>query len=124
MALALLVTRIGAGNSPIGHGASRIDNGGLTEGTLGLQVPKAVELTDPLVKESLALGILGSHGEVHLGHAFHDVGPLADLRRTRPHERNAGGQGGVLFSLFGEGVASKANSTAIGREGKTKTNFA
>ncbi len=36
-----------------------------------------MELTDPLVEESLALGLLGGHGKVNLGHAFHEVGPLA-----------------------------------------------
>ena len=99
----LLVARIGPGHAPVSHGASRVDDGGLTEGALGLQVPKTMELTDPLVEESLALGLLGGHGKVHLGHAFHEVGPLAGAFVERfAVSGMPGGYGCVAFLPLGE----------------------
>ena len=75
----------------------------LTEGALCLQVPKTVKLAQPLVEESLALGLLGGHGKVHLGHAFHEVGSLArSLVESFPVSGMPGGHGSVVVLLLGE----------------------
>ena len=99
----LLVAQIGPGHTPVGHGAGGVDDGGLTEGALGLQVPESVKLAQPLVEESLALGLLGGHGKVHLGHAFHEVGPLAGAFVERfAVSGMPGGYGCVAFLPLGE----------------------
>ena len=99
----LLVSRIGPCHTPVGHGAGGVDDGCLPERTLGLQVPKTVKLTKPLVEESLALGLLGGYGKVNLGHAFHEVGSLPrSLVESFPVSRMPGGHGSVVVLLLGE----------------------
>ena len=99
----LLVAHIGPGHSPISHGAVGVDDGGLTEGALGLQVPKTVKLTQSLVEESLALGLFCGHGKVYLGHALHKVGPLArPLVERFSMCGMPGGHGCVVVLLLGK----------------------
>ena len=72
-------------------------------GALGLQIPETVKLAQPLVEESLALGLLGGHGKVHLWHAFHEVGSLARaLVESFPVSGMPGGHGSIVVLLLGD----------------------
>ena len=56
-----------------------------------------------LVEESLALGLLGGHLKVYLGHAFHEIGSLARaLVESFPVSGMPGGHGSIVVLLLGE----------------------
>ena len=71
------VVAVGHGHTPIGHCAVGVEHCRLTETTLGLEVPKAVQLGDPLREKQLSLLHGGRDREAHAPHALHEIGALA-----------------------------------------------
>jgi len=74
-----LVVHVGHRHPPIGHGATGIEKGHLAEGSLRLEIPKAVKLSDPLIEKGLGFGLRRGHREIDAPHPGQKHGGL-----TRP----------------------------------------
>ena len=73
---ALEIIHIGHGHSPISHGAIRIQRRHLPEGTLRLEIPESVQLSDALIEEGLCLLIFAADFQFHFASAWDHSSPL------------------------------------------------
>ena len=72
-----LVAAVRFRSTPVCNGAVRVESRSLAERTLGFEIPEAMQLADSLVDELFDVLDFGSHREIDLPRAAHQVGLLA-----------------------------------------------
>ncbi len=116
------VVDIAHGHAPVGHRAGGVEQGGLAEGPLGLEVVERMELGHALIDEGLGLGAGDGDGEVDPAHARDQGGPAAGAFVERlAVDRVAGGGGGrVGFGGRGRWPGRLLRPARGGREGRDR----
>ena len=68
---------VGPSHPPVENGSVGFDRGSLAERSLGFEVPKAMQLRDPLIEKPLGHRVFGGDFPVDVPHALHQISRLA-----------------------------------------------